>query len=201
VELGLVENVEDYEGEEIPNAEKMTYNQVVQFFQNKEKIEKNIFQKVMDKVREQFGGNSQYPNIPISQSQINTEEEMTIEAIRQAVQSGAINAADLKALVEEKPVQETPVTNSDPVAVTEKVGITAEQVSKMITDAVQAVKNENEGLKGEIEALKKTPGASPVQIAIPTDPKAGGARDNELMQAAMADAKAADDWKNPFKGV
>jgi|VirMetMinimDraft_7_1064189.scaffolds.fasta_scaffold00189_28 ATP-dependent protease ClpP protease subunit len=184
LEIGLVNQIDDYEAEAtIPNAEQMSHPQLVQFFAQTGKIEKNIFSKVMDKVRQQIG------IIPNQKLEI-----VNIETIKQALEKGEVTAEQLATLT----AAPAPPTTTEVPPTPE---LTTESVAQMISAALTPVQAENAALKAENETLKKTPGAAPSQVAAPAGEPGENALSPEMIAlntAAMADAKAADEWRNPF---
>ena len=186
VEMSLVGQIEDYESEgDVPNAEQLSHPQLVQYFAQTGKIEKNIFSKVMDKVRQQIGI---IPNLKI--------ELVNIETIKEAMKKGEITVEQLATLT----AAPAPTPPTPPAEVPTPV-LTTESVAEMISAALTPVQAENTDLKAEIETLKKAPGAAPSQVAAPGGEPGETALSPEMVAlntAAMADAKAAEEWRNPF---
>lgn len=187
LEIGLVNQIDDYEAEAtIPNAEQMSHPQLVQYFAQTGKIEKNIFSKVMDKVRQQLGS---FPNQKI--------ELVNIETIKQALEKGEVTVEQLATLTAAPaPAPTPPVAEVPPMP-----ELTTESVTQMISDALTPLQTENAALKAENETLKKTPGAAPSQVAA-TGGEPGETALSPVMQALQADlqkdATAAQTWNNPF---
>jgi len=186
LEIGLINQIDDYEAEAtIPNAEQMSHPQLVQFFAQTGKIEKNIFSKVMDKVRQQIGI---IPNLKI--------ELVNIETIKEAMKKGEITVEQLATLT----AAPAPTPPTPPAEVPTPV-LTTESVAEMISAALTPVQAENTDLKAEIETLKKAPGAAPSQVAAPGG-EPGETALSPVMQALQADlqkdATAAQSWNNPF---
>ncbi len=88
------------------------------------------------------------PNVDeIPNNSFNKIEEMTTEALKTAIQDGTLNLGDVEKIIADEKAKQ-PLTVAD--------------AEKLLTDALAPVKAENEALKIEVEALKKsTHGVAP----------------------------------------
>lgn len=159
VEIGFVNGVDEYETESNLNSpEKMSYSDLVKFFEQPTKVEAGIWSRIQN-----FLQSKTAQEIPAKSNQID-DDMKTVEDIQAAVKDGTISREELlKALEVETPATEPEKTIED-----------AQEDEPNLADTIaKAVEAATAPLAAQIEALKKAPAAQPTGGENPSDEFAG----------------------------
>lgn len=185
VDMSLITEVEEYEAQDMPtDAEKMTMGQMVKYFADKGDAQAKAW---LNGIQERFQNVfSKRTKVAKTIPNIKKEEEMDIDSIIAACESGELNLVALQDKL--KTVTPTPPAPPAPAPEPTKTATPAPapaddldaKIAKALATQLKPLQEENATLKNQIEKLSKAPAADPAKIEGQQGGDAGGEGFEEL---------------------
>jgi ATP-dependent protease ClpP protease subunit len=156
LELGFIPEIESYNAENIPaDVENMSVEQIDRYFEQKFKSDApktGVLETIRRLISSDKKGDDAPENIIDSQKEIN---DMTPEALKEAMRTGALKIEDVERTVAE-------VKEAEPV--------TLAAINRIFDNKLKPIQAENEALKAEIARLGGTPAGDGVAHTEGADP-------------------------------